>query len=56
MATATIPQLRKFLIEDNDWTPEEFSLFLDKHASLVDGDRTKASYDTWEALAIKFDG
>jgi len=53
---ATVAQLRHFLVEDNDWTPEEFQQFITKHADLVDGDSTKASYDQWEELAIKFDG
>jgi len=53
---ATVPQLRKFLMGDNGWTSEEFRLFLDKHADLVNGDATTANYDTWEDLAMRFDG
>lgn len=52
MANPTLEQVRCFLIDDNDWTEEEFAEFIEDNAHLVQGEDTLADHDQWESLAM----
>lgn len=48
----TLEQVRCFLVDDNDWTEEEFAEFIEDNAALVQGEDTLADRDQWESLAM----
>lgn len=51
----TEAQLKKFLVEDNDWTEEEFDQFTGYYFRYINADgATFLSYDEWEKLALRF--
>ncbi|WP_347756809.1 hypothetical protein [Agrococcus sp. ProA11] len=55
MATPSIYEVRKFLVEDNGWTEVEFTDLAEAHDRWINDDgTTTATYDEWEYAAATF--
>ena len=55
MGNPTISEVKRYLVEDNGWTEEEFNQFEGYHFRLVNPDgTTTVDTDTWTRLAEDF--
>ncbi len=56
MGNPTLEQVRCFLVDDNDWTEEEFAEFIELHSDCISGEETLVSYTEWEDKAHDYTG